>query len=283
VGFLEYARSIFFDKDWLKTKLLVSSRISSPRFFSDEIGFVGILPEPVVKEGGEGERTLSLMGYGFPNDGQGKRQLANLFRAAVFHIGGHVLFSNFNDYDEWMKGKNLRLAKFTMSLIEDLKASIDVSAKYPDNLVDLAFANTLALKRLRRTDKLINPATRIMVNLLMKVNTGQMSTLLTEEKPAITNLAELIMLFREKAQQVSKGESINLLQEKIEIADQIYSAIEDTGPITEVPSLPHTDEMGQCSAFSPSYLVDLDMTLEDEFAKCLEFLGGTFSFPKGAQ
>jgi len=277
VGFLEYARSIFFEKDELKTRLLISPKFQFPQFFRDEAGFVNVFPEPAVEENEDGEKTISLMGYCFPGDAQGKRQLASLFRAAVFHLSAHAVSSSFEDYKEWRKGKDPRLAEFTVSLIEDVIANVYVSVRHADKLVDLAFANSLALRRLHSIDKLLNPATKVMAGLLIRMNTGLMKVKSKSEYEVITRLAGLLDQFKEKASLSFCDENVRLKDEKLRVAEEIYYAIEDAGPITEVPFLPHTEGLGKCSIFFPSYFVDSDVVLEGDFKKCLEFLGGTFS------
>lgn len=275
VGFLEYARSIFLEKDLLKTKLLISSEIQFPQLFYDEKGFVSILPEPRIKENEDEENIISLMGYHFPNDTQGKRQLLSLFRTTVFHHSAHAVSSTFEDYEEWRRDKDSRLARFITFLIEDVKVNSYISTKHPDKLVDLAFANTLALKRLHQINNLINPATKIMAGLLIKINTGLTQVTSKKEHEIITHLVELLNKFKEKASLSFAGENANLKDEKLKIADEIYYAVENAGPITEVPFLPYTEKLGACSIFFPSYFVNSDFFLEENFKKCLEFLGGS--------
>lgn len=283
MGFLEYALSTFLEKDRLKAKLLLSTESRYPRLSRDEVGFVVVLPEPMVKETKDGERTISLMGYGFPDDDQGKWQLVSLFRAAVIHLAGHVLASDSKDYEEWSKGKNTLLARFATSLIEDVKANAYVFARHPDKLADLAYANTLALKRIRRIDRLVNPATRIMAGLLLEANTGRLGTRLKDDYGVVNNLTVLLEQLKEKTLQSFSDEKISLKYEKMRVADEIYFKIEDAGPITEAPFLPHTEELGACSVFTPSCFIDSDIFLESDFKKCLEFLGGNLSPSEGSQ
>ena len=283
MGFLEYARSMLFEKDELKIKLLVSQKFRFPQFFRDEVGFVIVLPEPTVREVEDEEKTVSLMGYCFPADSEGKRQLACLFRAAVFHLSAHAVSASFEDYEEWRRRKDSRLAKFAISVVEDVVANAYVSARYPDKLVDLAFANTLALKRLLPLDNLVNPATKVMAGLLVRVNTGFVKVESRSEQKLINRLAELLDRFREKAFVSFKDQNVDLKDERLKVAEEIYSAIEDVGPVTEVPFLPHTEELGKCSVFYRSYFVDSDVVREDDFRKCLEFLGGAFPFSEGKE
>jgi len=272
VGFLEYAWSIFFEKDKMKTKLLLADETTYPQLHHDGTGFVCVLPEPSVKKTDKDE-TISLMGYSFPADAQGKRQLASLFRSAVFHLGAHTMSSNFEDYNEWKKHKDPKIARFTTSLIEDVKANAYIASSYPDRLTDIAFANVLTLGRLREISKILNPATRLMAGLLVRANMGIMPDGLKEEN-VLVHLAQLLEQFKEKAVKSLTDENVKLKEDRLKIADDVYNAILDAGATTETPFFPHMEELGTCSIFSRTQFIDSDVTLGNEFKKCLEFLGG---------
>lgn len=278
MGFLDYARSLLFEKDEAKIKLVTSYESRFPQFSGDESGFVMILPEPKVEEDKDGEETISVMGYLFPADSQGKRQLATLFRAAIFHLSAHTISSRFEDYEEWRKGKDPRIVKFTTSLIEDVMANSVISERYSDKLVDLGFANTLALKKLNPIDRLMNPATKIMAGLLVKVHTGLMKVESEKERNTIVRLARRLDKFGEKVSGSMKDTTTSLKDERLKVAEEIYSSIEGSGPIVEVPSFPHTEELGRCSIFSPSFFVNFDVINEDDFKTCLSFLRESPSF-----
>jgi hypothetical protein len=146
--------------------------------------------------------------------------------------------------------------------------------RHHDKLFDLAFANTLALKRLRRIENIINPATKIMAGLLIWTHTGLTTLNSKDEQKTLLYLTGLLGKLKEKALLKISDENVNLKSEKLKVADEIYRTIEDVGAITETPFFPHTEELGACSIFLPSYLVDFDVTLEKDFKSCLEFLGG---------
>jgi len=274
LDFLEYAWSIFFEKDRLKTKLLVSAEVAFAQLQSDEHGFVCILPEPRVRETEEGG-TISLNGCTFPADAQGKRQLTSLFRSSVFHLGAHVLSSSFNDYEKWKKRKDPRLVQFTATLLEDVKANVYIATQYPDKLLDIVASNTLALKRLKRIGTIVNPATKVMASLLMQANTGQVADGLRKEHDLVVRLSKLVEQYREKVILSFKDEKVDMKEDKLRVADEIYHSIIDVGTVTETPFFPHTEELGTCSIFAPSFAVDFDITHEESFVKCFQFLGGT--------
>jgi len=274
VGFLEYAWSVFLEKESLKTKLLVSQKTKSCRLYHNGQGFVAILPEPTVQETKEGEKTASLMGYSFPATNEGKKQLLRLFRAAVLHLGIHTLHFEPHDYEDWTDGKDRYLSDFVISTIEDTKVNAYAILRYRDKLADLAFANSLALKRMRNVNRLINPATKCMAGLLVKSNTGLDWVDAKEERDAIAHMDRLLDQFRKKASLSFAEENTSLRAEEIWLADEIYEKIVDVGPVTIIPYLPHTEELGKGSVFLTSYSVGSDIAREDNFRKCLEFLDG---------
>ncbi|MBS7632944.1 VWA domain-containing protein [Candidatus Bathyarchaeota archaeon] len=274
MGWLDYAWATFFEKDYLKARLLVSPRFRFPQLFRDDRCFVCVVPEPVTKKI-DGKDMVLLMGYSFPVGALGKLQLASLFRASVTHLGAHAVCSNPDDYAEWSARKDVRLAKFTMTLLEDVMVYTYIQNKHTDKLVDLAFANALALKRMRKVDRFINPATRMMANLLVWLNAGFVAGEKKKDDASLVYLYDLIDQFRKKSILSLTDKNIELNELKLEVADAIYNAVQDAGTITECPFLPHTEELGSCSIFLPLYNVETEITAEEEFKRCITHLGGT--------
>jgi len=268
VGFIEYAWSIFFAKDQLKTKLLVDPEFLYPKLFRDQRGFVASLPEPKI-----GEESISFLGYDFPSNAHGKHQVMRLFRAAVFHLGAHVVSSSFEDLAEWKDGKEPRLARFTETLIEDARANAYLLSRHPEKIADLAFANALALRRMRSLERLMNKATKVMTSLLLYVNTGLTDECMTEEKKAIKDLTVKLDQVKEKCTLSINDNSAESLDETLRVADEVYNALEDYSPIVELPSLPHTENLGACSVFPP-YTVNPNEDFEKPYNECLKALGG---------
>jgi len=270
VGFIEYARSIFFEKDPLKTKLLIDSEIEYPQLIQDQKGFIVKIPEPKINE-----EHISFLGYNFPNDTYGKLQCARLFRAAVFHLGAHVVSSKEEEYSKWRGGREPRLARFTETLIKDVEANAYVSAWYPDKLVDLAFANSLALERMRDLERINNRATKVMVALLIYANMGLTKTPVREEQDAIERLVGSLEQFKNKVLfSFVDDEKSDLLDTKMKLAQAIYDTVENSGPIIEFPSLPHTECLGHCSLFPP-YKIRSEENKETQLTECLTALGGS--------
>ncbi|NIO37626.1 hypothetical protein GTO27_07975 [Candidatus Bathyarchaeota archaeon] len=277
MGFLEYARSLFFEKDELKADILVLPRVKYPQLLWNGKGFQCIFPEPTSYEDGENEKYASLMGYRFIQDTLGKRQLASLFRASVFHLGAHVMTSSREEFCSWRKGKDRRLADFAVTMAEDVVANAYVAVKHKGKLVDLALANALALKRLLPLDGLMNPATKVMADLLVRVNTGVPQVKGKRVRGLTDPLLRMIGEFRQRVFRSFRGEDVDLEDTKLNVVDRIYSVVEDMGPLLEIPFLPHTENLGRCSCLSKSLLVGWDVLHEDAHGECLCFLSGVSS------
>jgi len=267
VGFLEYARNISLEKDPLKLKYLVTKSEEYPKFIRDGASFVAILPEPKVSAD-----LISFLGYNFSGDSWGKQQVAKLFRASVFHMCGHVV-SKPEDYEGWMSGRNTRVARFIGSLLEDVNVTSYMSITHQDKVIDLSFANALALKRMKRIHSVMIPATRIMMSLLVYGNTGLKTAVLEKDKSVVDGLIEDIDRFKEMVISTNVDKVTNLSTEKLEIADKMYGAIINHGPVVEIPSLPHVDHLESCSLFPPKVVSPGDI-LDKIFLECLRALGG---------
>jgi len=271
VGYLEYAWSLFFQKDQLKTKVRIESNLEQPTLSRDEVGFQVVLPEPIV-QGDEEERTISFLGYQFLGGKMGKLQVAKLFKACVFHLSAHIATSNFEAYSMWEKNKDGRLAKFVESLVEDAKVNAYIFAGYPDKLVEVAFANSLAFKRLKSLERIWNPATRVMAASLLQANVGEVKgDLRMEERETVSQVMNKLGQFRETVMESLAGEEINMDNVSLKAVDEIYLVLERYGPVLEVPSFPHTEKLDRCTLFPQCQVQQNDMG--EIFGKCLTTLG----------
>lgn len=276
LGYLEYAWSLSFQKDQFKTKILVEPKLKQPTLSRDEIGFSIVLPEPIMHRDEE-KKTISLMGYQFPAESIGKLQVAKLFKACVFHLSAHVATSNFGAYSRWAEQKGNRLAKFSRSLVEDVKANAYILARHPDKLADIAFANSLAFKRVKPLGRIWNPATRVMTALLLQANLGLVKgDMRTEEQKTVSQVMKRLGQLKNKMLESFAGKQVNVDDIGLKVADEIYNALEHYGLVLEIPSLPHTERMGHCTLFPP-YKVQSDDGVGDIFSKCLTALGGKIS------
>jgi hypothetical protein len=269
VIYLEYAWSLFFKKDQLETKLLIDPKLQQPVLSHNKTGYVIVLPEPLVHE-----EEISFLGYQFSSDSTGKLQAAKLFKGCVFHLSAHAAVSNFEVYSTWTKRKNDDLAKFVRSLIEDVKVLAYILAWYPDKLTDIAFANSLAFKRIKPLGKILNPATRIMAALLLQTNLGIVKgNLKMEEQRMVAQIMSKLKQFKNSILEFFAEEKVNVDELGLKIADEIYNALDRYGPIVGVPSFPHTEKLGHCTLF-PQYKVKSEDEIQEIFKRSLTTLGG---------
>jgi hypothetical protein len=272
VIFLEYAWSLFFRKDQFETKILVDPKLKQPTLSSDEFGFVVSLPEPIMDE-----ETISFLGYQFPAGSSGKLQVVKLFKACVFHLSAHVSISNFEVYSKWEEKKDPRLAKFSESLVEDTKVNTYILTKHPDKLADIAFANSLAYKRVKPLRRIWNPATRVMTALLLQANLGvAKGDLRTEEQKTVNIAMDKLKHLKDNLLESFAGKPIDMESLGLKVADEIYQVLKRYEPVLEVPSLPHTEQTERCSLF-PQYYVKPDDKVGDIFSVCLKALRGKAS------
>jgi hypothetical protein len=272
VIFLEYAWSLFFRKDQFETKMIVDAKFKQPTLSSDEFGFVASLPEPTMDE-----ETISFLGYQFPAGPSGKLQVVRLFKACVFHLSAHVSISNFEVYSKWEENKDSRLAKFSESLVEDTKVNAYILSKHPDKLADIAFANSLAYKRVKPLRRIWNSATRVMTALLLKANLGiAKGGLGTEERKTVNIVMDKLRYLKDNLLKSFAGKPVDIESLGLRVADEIYQVLKHYGPVLEVPALPHTEQRERCNLFPPYYVQPDDET-GDIFDASLKALGGEAS------
>ena len=163
-------------------------------------------------------------------------------------------------------------------MVNDVYVNAYLEASYPDRFFDLAYANALAQK-IKSSEQIFNPATKVMSALLTKLNTGLIKNSLGAEgdkavEQIFADLMELKKTFLtaiaadEQAEQQAELE--RLLDEK---AKAIKLLLEPFGPFLEAPSLRHTESLGQCSIYSEVESAPDDF--EGLFVQSLTNLGGT--------
>jgi len=270
MGFLEYAWSVSFQQDKTKTRIRVNPKLQQPTLTQRKSGFDIILPMPLVSE----EGIVSFLGHKFSAD-SGRTQVGRLFRACVFHLTTHTLIPIIDENIVSPVSKLTLVETFSKTLVNDIYVNAYISAKYPDKLVDLAFANSLAFAKMKPAERIFNPATRIMATLLSKINTGfEKGVLRPEEEDAVNSLSTKLSSLKEKVVMSLVGKEIKISEVFDETKNDIIQILESHGPILEAPSLQYTEQIGPCSVFSQCEMPS-EIEIEEIFRKSLETLGGT--------
>lgn len=269
MGFLDYAWSISLQKDNIKTRIHLDPKLQQPTLTRDEVGFNITLPVPSVSE----EGAISFLGYEFPAD-SGKAEAGKLFRACVFHLTAHTLMPI--DYVTPVSptSKSTLVGTFSETLVNDAYVNTCMSVNYPDTLVDLAFANSLAFAKLKLVERIFNPATRIMTALLSKINIGIVKGLLRpEEEEAVNQLTVKLSSLKEMIKISLSGEDIKISENLDKTKNDIISILELHGPILEAPSFQYTENIGPCTVFSQREIPS-EFGINKIFRKSLKALDG---------
>jgi hypothetical protein len=269
MGFLEYARAESLEKDPYKLKFIIVQDSVYPRLTEDGPIFKIILPIPQF-----GEESISFLGYEFPDTPKSRQQVVQLFRASVIHLSGHGVTQETGFYEDWLAGKNPVLARFVASLVEDVRANAYVAAWFPDRILDLAFAGGMMLRRMRRIENIRIQATRLMASLSVNANTGLKRFTSRQDEELVGSLFDEMDGFKDVVVESIVDEELDIGEDKLKIAESIYHAILEHGPIIEAPSLPFTENLGPSSLF-PQMKVDPELPLGELFEECMEGLSGT--------
>ncbi len=268
MGFLDYAYELSLQKDSLKVKITIDSSIRQPILLREDFGFNVAIPLPAVSDEGD----VSFLQYKFRGD-SGKIQAGRLFRACIFHLTAHTLIDN--EYPT-LRGSNRSYADvFSDALANDVFVNTYISAKYPGKLPDLAYANSLAFVNMKMSERIFNPATRLMAALLTKVNLGVVKGKLhSETEDMLAKLTTRLNALKSEIAASLAGNEARVNEALNEAKEDVTLALETAGPILETPSLPHTEYLGPCTVFSPRETYD-EIQVEKAFRDAFSALSET--------
>ena len=271
MGFLEYAWTVSLQKDNMKVRLVLNPLLNQPTLESDNFGFTVNLPTARFLDDGR----ISFAGYKFPADANGKAKIGRLFRASVLHLTTHTLLPLPKDKIAPQTASEPIINVFAQSLVRDICLNAYIQALYPDGLVDLAYASALAFPKIKPAERILTPATRIMVALLSKVNIGIVKgSLSPEQEKTVNELNTKLMTLKKTFMASLTGNQINMEELFDENVKRITDALDPFGPFLEAPSLPHTEQTGPCSIFTETEMPS-DFEVDRVFRKSIETLGGT--------
>ncbi len=270
MGFLDYAWTVSFQKDNTKVKIRQDAALTQPILESDNFGFTITLPTLHIIEDGH----ISFLGYRFQANVAGKAKVGRLFRAMVLHLTTHTL-APFLTANIVPNKQNPISEAFAKSLINDVYVSAYLKAWYPDRFADIAFANSLAYQKIKPTDRIFAPSTRVMSALLTKTSMGLIKhSLDQEEEQAVTQISNNLTAIEEAVLCSIAGENVNLNNIFDEKVKEIKKLLDPFGPFLEAPSLRHTESLGRCSIYTETdHTISSDF--DDLFLQSLQTLGGT--------
>jgi hypothetical protein len=271
MGFLEYAWTVSLQKDNMKVRIALNPLLDQPTLKSDNLGFTINLPTTHILDDGR----ISFAGYKFPADAKGKAKIGRLFRASVLHLTTHTLLPLPKEKIATQTSLESIINVFAQSLVRDTCVNAYIQKMDPDRFFDLAYANALAFPKIKPAERILTPATRIMVALLSKLNIGIVKgSLSPEQEKTVNELNTKLMTLKDTFMSSFAGNQINMEELFDENVKSIAEALEPFGPFLEAPSLPHTEQTGPCSIFTETEMPS-DFEVERVFRKSIETLGGT--------
>lgn len=270
MGFLEYAWMISLQKDDTKVKMLQDEALAQPTLELDNFGFTIKLPTAHFLQ----DEQISFLGHKFPSNASGKSKLGRLFRASVLHLSTHTL-APFSKEKIAPRNSDPITEAFAKSLINDIYVNAYLQERYPERLVDIAYANALAYQKIKSSERIFTSSTRLMAALLTKLNVGLIKGSLDSEQIQTVNqlVKDLLALKGAFMASISdqKVKHEELIEEKFE---SIKHSLEPFGPFLEAPSLRHTESIGRCSIYTEAETTG-SIDFESIFRRSLETLGGT--------
>jgi hypothetical protein len=268
MGFLDYAWDVSFQKDNTKVKIHLNSSLDQPVLAPDDFGFTVTLPTPHVLDDGH----ISFLGYIFPQDINGKSRIGRLFRASVSHLTMHTLLPLPKEEAVPQTSDSI-VESFTKSLVSDVYVNACLQARYPDRLIDFAYANALAFSKIKPVERILTTATRMMTAMLMKINTGVVKgSMPLEQEQTVNELGAKMMRLKETFKASLTNEQIKLEEVFDENVKNVTETLEPFGPFLEAPTLRHTEQLGPCSIYNET-LEPAEWEIEQVFRKSLETLG----------
>jgi len=261
LNFLDYAWSSSFtitQKDPKEIRILLPDRLTYPILSTDTDGYVLYIAKPVKED----QSLLSLHGMFFDSDNRGKYAAWRLFKASVHHLSAHAVCSDFRCYSDWANDKDEDWATFVVSVVEDAVLKAYFRAYWPGYLNDAAYANYVSFLRMKSPREIYRRSLGISAAILSHLAVGRAKDGLDSELRDILEktTSELDHLYSSVFAACSSkdGGLQGLLppqssfELRLKTAERLYSLLEATGTLPEVPSIPFTDNHGKCSLFESS-------------------------------
>ena len=234
-------------------KILLRDNISFPILGKDEEAYVICLAKPKRLR----DSLVSLHGMTFDSKNAKHRKILwHSFKASVYHLSLHAGISDFKMYADWAKGKEMNLATYVVSTLEDAAINAYLRASWSPLIPDIAYANAISYLRLKPVPLIPNDTFRVMASTLSSFTTGIIKGTLPQEirkdvNYLVTCLREIEDLtLKELRSGKKKGISPNsIINRKMKFVSRMYERLSRYGEPSEVPSLPYTEDHGMNSIF----------------------------------
>ncbi|MEM2546587.1 MAG: hypothetical protein QXM37_03045, partial [Candidatus Bathyarchaeia archaeon] len=224
-------------KHYSEIKMLLHDELRYPYLGRDERGYVLHLIKPKKLD----NNHVAFQGLRFNLQNPTHRKIVwYLFKASVYHMSLHALLSDLTVYSKWARGKQLNLATFVVSLVEDAIIDKNLREHFGWMLPETVYANVISYLRMKRVEELPNDISRAMSSILLRYNLGKVKGAVESDLQVDVEAITSIL------QRIGGKPAVN---EKIDYANKIYDALTVYGQAFEVPSLLHTESHGTNDMF----------------------------------
>ena len=259
-----------------ETKILLRDNITFPILGKDDEGYVICLAKPKILR----KSLVGLHGMVFDSkNAEHRKILWHSFKASVYHLSLHAGNSDFETYADWAKDKNINLATYVVSTLEDAVTNAHLRARWPPLIPDIAYANAISYLRSKPSSSIPNNTLRVMTSTLSSYTTGMAKGTLPKEMQEDVNY--LVTCLREiedltyKESSSGKTTEINsnsINHRKVKLVDNMYKRLSRYGEPSEVPSLPYTEDHGMNSVFYEN-LIPTENEIQETLEHALVRLG----------
>ena|GEM_PF-2746481 len=246
-------------------KVLVSDKYNFPSIENDASGPVLRIPKPIRKKKG-----FIMNGITFQNDPLGRAMLMRMVMSSIEHLSVHAMISNFSLYNDWLKGKDQRLAVFVIDLIEDVCLTWYVKSGPRALLQDFAFSNAVSYATLTKPEKINSKQILMQSAILSYFIAGRYRYLLPSsvKRDVFLILGELQKFEKFLSQKNSKSipgklwndDDINKM--KIKLADTIYKRLARYGASKQMLYLPYTENREGTERLNQEQVFDITKSVE---------------------
>jgi len=272
LDFYDYACTNTFQitrKKREEIKILLRDNISFPILGKDDQGYVICLAKPKILR----NNLVGLHGMVFDSKNAKHREILwHLFKASVYHLSLHAGISDFEIYADWAKDKDMNLATYVVSSLEDAVTNGYLRVRWSPLISDIAYANAISYLRLKPSSSVPNSTLQVMASTLAFFTTGMIKGTLPKEMQKDVNY--LVRCLREiedlTYNELSSGKtkeinSKSINPRKVKLVDGMYKRLSSYGEPAEIPSLPYTEDHGMNSVFYENLI-----PAEDEIQETLE-------------
>ena len=246
-------------------RVIVSEKFRFPSIDEDIGGPVLRVPKPVKAREG-----LVLNGIIFQNNDLGRSLLMRMAMSSVEHLSVHTIITDFSLYNNWLRGRDTKLAVFVVDLIEDLCVNSYMKSSLKGLLRDIAVSNAVSYNIITNPQTINSENILIQSALLSYLIAGRSRYLLP---PAIKkDLFQILyrlqlfekLILQKYGQSLADGTSLSkeFTGIKIELADYIYTTLAKYGPLKKILYLPFTDSHEGIGRINEELVFDMDESAE---------------------